>query len=213
MSSEYQVPGKSTDELWALANGPIRLSTNFYSGCMVNGVRFHTRGRDVLRKTQNSGLVVEGIHKNKSIEYFGFLRRVVELTYIGDYKVILFQCEWFDMGSKKTVQADKHFISIDIRSRWYKDDPFVLPIQVHQVFYVDDTKLGKHWQIVQRVQHRHLWDLPELEVENIVNSNDTEDQDNIEVLQQYESNGVGLVIELDDNDHLPNQLSREDVEP
>lgn len=149
VSCEYQMSEKTTGVLWALANGPIRLNTNFYSGCMVNGVRFHTRERDVLRKTQNNGLVVEGMHKNKSIEYFGFLRSVIELTYIGDYKVILFQCEWFDMGSKKTMQADKHFISIDIRSRLYKNDPFVLPVQVQQVFYIDDTKLGKHWQIVK----------------------------------------------------------------
>lgn len=68
------------------------------------------------------------------------------------------------------MQVDKHFISIDIRSRWYKNDPFALPVQVHQVFHIEDTKLGKNWQIVQRVQHRHLWDLPELEVEDIIDS-------------------------------------------
>ncbi|KAK4423072.1 hypothetical protein Salat_1889800 [Sesamum alatum] len=32
------------------------------------------------------------------------------------------------------MQVDKHFTSIDIRTRWYKNDPFVLPIQVQQQF-------------------------------------------------------------------------------
>lgn len=95
-----QISGKATEELWALANGPIRLNTKFYSGCMVNDVRFHIRDRDAVRKTQNCGLLVEEMHKHKSIEFFGFLRRVVELTYIGGYKVILFHCDWFDVGRK-----------------------------------------------------------------------------------------------------------------
>lgn len=90
MSVMSQISGKATEELWALANGPIRLNTKFYSGCMVNDVRFHTRDRDAVRKTQNCGLLVEEMHKHKSIEFFG----------IGGYKVILFHCDWFDVGRK-----------------------------------------------------------------------------------------------------------------
>ncbi|KAG8364770.1 hypothetical protein BUALT_Bualt18G0033300 [Buddleja alternifolia] len=71
-----------------------------------------------------------------------YLTKVVELTYLHGHKVVLFECEWFNTGSKKTMQMDKHFVSIDIRSRWYKDEPFVLPNQVKQAFYVNDTKLG-----------------------------------------------------------------------
>ena len=108
---------------------------------MVNEVRFHTRDRDSQRRTQNSGLVVEGNHNGNPIEFFCFLKRVVELNYLCGSGVVLFQCEWFDMGSRQTVQREKHFTSIDIRSRWYKEDPFVLPVQVKQVFYVNDTKL------------------------------------------------------------------------
>ncbi|KAL6575606.1 hypothetical protein OROHE_000983 [Orobanche hederae] len=202
-----QKPEEVTRELWCLANGPSRLYSSCYNGCIVNEVRFHTRDRDAVRRTQNSGIVVEGTHKNQPMEYFGFLKRVIELSYIGSYKVVLFECEWFDTGSKKTMQVDKYFTSVDVSSRWYKNDPFVLPIQVQQVFYINDTKLGKNWQIVERVRHRHLWDLPELEA-----TIDVDGQVQARaVLQQYESSGVDLIVEVN-NEGQP-RLSRDDVEP
>lgn len=58
----------------------------------------------------------------------------MELTYIGGYKVILFHCYWFDVGSKKTMQ-------------------------------------------------------------------------------QYESDGVSLIVEANDEEDLQNQLSRKDADP
>ncbi|KAG8383822.1 hypothetical protein BUALT_Bualt04G0053800 [Buddleja alternifolia] len=197
---------EATEELWALANGPFRLNTKCYSGCMVNEVRFHTKDRDTRRTTQNSGLVVEGQHKNRTMEFFGFLHRVVELTYLGGRRTVLFECEWFDTGSKKTTQVDRHFISIDVSSRWYKNDPFVLPIQVQQVFYINDIKFGKNWQLVQRVQHRHLWELPELDIEDDCDGSQTHA---MSPLQQFESIGVSQVVE---GVALMN-LAREDVEP
>ncbi|KAL3538398.1 hypothetical protein ACH5RR_001764 [Cinchona calisaya] len=100
--------------------------TKHYSGCIVNEVRFHT-DRDDCRITQNSGLVVEGDHKGKPIDFYGFVKGVVELTFFHAYKVVLFQCEWYNTGSTNTMKSDRHFVSIDIRSRWYQNDPFVLP--------------------------------------------------------------------------------------
>lgn len=76
-------------------------------------------------------------------DFFGLLNRVIELRYLGGRRVVLFQCDWFHCGSPKTLQSHKHFTSIDVSSRWYEQDPFVLPIQVQQVFYIKDTKLGK----------------------------------------------------------------------
>lgn len=69
--------------------------------------------------------------------------------------------EWY-----KTMQKDKHFISVDTRSCWYRHHPFVLPNHVRQVFCVDDTKLCHNWRVVQLVHH--IWDIVEhedLEVE------------------------------------------------
>ena len=39
-----------TDELYALACGPEFIVTP-YTGCMVNGVRYHTKSRDERRPT------------------------------------------------------------------------------------------------------------------------------------------------------------------
>ncbi|KAK4415016.1 hypothetical protein Salat_2608700 [Sesamum alatum] len=106
------------------------------------------------------------------------------------------------------MQVDKHFTSIDIRTRWYKNDPFVLPIQVQQIFYIADTKLGKNWQLVQRIQHRHLWDLPELDVED--DYDDTQAHV-MNPLQQFQSNGVSQVVE--GGEYMSSTLAREALEP
>ncbi|XP_028104390.1 uncharacterized protein LOC114303461 [Camellia sinensis] len=64
-----QVSSEATDELWSLANSPSAI-VNTYSGCISNGVRFHTIDRDNHRKTQNSGLVVEGDHEGHSMRFY-----------------------------------------------------------------------------------------------------------------------------------------------
>ncbi|KAG8365793.1 hypothetical protein BUALT_Bualt17G0008800 [Buddleja alternifolia] len=204
----HKHPEEVSEDLWALANGPQAYLTKFYSGCIVNEVRFHIKDRDDHRTTQNSGLVVEGEHQNNMIEFYGFLTRLVELTYLHGHKVVLFECEWFNTGSKKTMQKDKYFVSIDIRSRWYKDEPFVLPNQVKQAFYVNDTKLGDNWRIVQLVHHRHLWDIAEQDDHEVEELNDIEQRVQV-AFQQHESNGVSIVYENEDE----LGLAREDVEP
>ncbi|XP_028119696.1 uncharacterized protein LOC114317185 [Camellia sinensis] len=83
---------EATDELWSLANGPSAI-VNTYSGCISNGVRFHTIDRDNRRKTQNNGLVVEGKHKGHSMRFYGYLRKVWDMTYLFRHRVVLYQCE------------------------------------------------------------------------------------------------------------------------
>lgn len=50
---------EATDELWSLANGPGSV-IDFYSRCICNGIRFHTRNRENHRTCQNSGFVIKG---------------------------------------------------------------------------------------------------------------------------------------------------------
>ncbi|XP_028075313.1 uncharacterized protein LOC114277606 [Camellia sinensis] len=52
-----QGSSEAINELWLLANGPGPI-VNIYSGCICNGIRFHTKERDNCRKSQNSRLVV-----------------------------------------------------------------------------------------------------------------------------------------------------------
>ncbi|XP_058216777.1 uncharacterized protein LOC131327648 [Rhododendron vialii] len=139
---------EATDELWSLANGPDAL-IDTYSGCISNGVQFHTIEHDNRHTSQNSGVLMVGEHEQQTIDFYGFLTKVWELSYLFNHRVVLFQCEWYNTGSSRTMRVDAHCKSIDTSTRWYKDDSFVLPSQVQQVFYIKDTKFGENWKVVE----------------------------------------------------------------
>ena len=66
------------------------------TGCIVNGVHFHTKDRDGHRITQNSGIYVSGEHDGEDVNFYGVLTNMVELDYLFGYKVIIFKCKWFE---------------------------------------------------------------------------------------------------------------------
>ena len=90
---------EAIDELFSLACGPEN-QVHTYIGCIVNGVRFHTKDRDDRRITQNSGIFVSGEHDGEEVDFYGILSNVVVLNYILGYKVILFKCSWYDTNKK-----------------------------------------------------------------------------------------------------------------
>ncbi|XP_026450757.1 uncharacterized protein LOC113350866 [Papaver somniferum] len=201
----------TTDELYFIACGPDS-RVKSYSGCIVNGVRFFTKSRDDIRTTQNSGLVVEGEHEGKQVDFYGILSDILELKYVYPYRVMLFKCEWFDLDpKKKRVKKDYNLTCIDVSGRWYKDDPFVLADgrQAQQVFYLDDYKFGSNWKVAERMQHRHLWDVPELEeVEEI---EETETYKTTE--EAYQNNEVSTLLEtVEEEDLDAREFSRHDAE-
>ena len=60
--------------------------------------------------------------------------------------IIKFQCEWYNTGNtsrKRTIRTETHYININVMSRWYKNDSFILPSQAKQIFYPPDTKSGE----------------------------------------------------------------------
>ena len=61
------------------------------------------------------------------------------------------------------MKDDGYFRSINVERYWYKNDPYILATQAAQVFYLNDTKLGKGWKVVQKFEHRHLYDVTETE--------------------------------------------------
>ena len=147
---------EATDELYSLACGQDN-QVHTYTGCIVNGVRFHTKDRDDRRITQNSVICVSGEHDGEEVDFYGILSNVIVLNYILVYKVILFRCSWFDTNQKKKkIKHDHNFTSIQVSSTWYKNDPFILATQAQQVFYLDDYKNGPNWKVVQKVNHRHV---------------------------------------------------------
>lgn len=209
---------EATDELWSLANGPGSI-IDLYSGCISNGVRFHTRDRESRRRCQNSGLVVEGNHKGMNINFYGYLCKIWELRYLHGGTVVLFECEWYNIGQRSRIYNDECVTSIDVSRLWYKDDPFVLPSQVRQVFYVNDTSKGKNWRVVERVRHRGVWDVPEQDdVSNIAFQQD-EPTDGIPILDgdtniSYNKDDVDPEVVVDDElmeDHIDDNNDGDDT--
>ena len=172
LATQRFVNGEQINEdLYALASLPdLRLC--IFSGCIVDGVRYHTVERESSRRTQNSGVMVEGSHNREDIDFYGQLKEVLQLQYNSDASnqrtVVLFKCDWFDTCSKKSrMKNGGYFKSISHGSCWYKDDAFILATQATKVFYLDDNKHGEPWKVVQKFSHRHLWNVNEVENEDM----------------------------------------------
>ena len=89
------------------------------------------------------------------------MKEVLELTYMknkyGDRSVVLFHCDWFDLEGRLTkMKDDGYFKSVNTSKLWYKNAPFILANQAKTCFYLDDTKLGAPWKVVQTFSHRNL---------------------------------------------------------
>ena len=83
-------------DLYALSCQPD-LRVRIFSACIVGGVRFHTIEREKNRRTQNSGVMVDGTHNGEDIEFYGCLKEIIQLQYnvdsSGYRSVVLFRCD------------------------------------------------------------------------------------------------------------------------
>lgn len=131
------------DHIFWLANGPYPKARR-YRGYFVNGYRFCTKERDSRLKTQNSGVTLSALtpsfasskdknHVLGDVTYYGAIQEIFELDFWSNFYVTLFRCDWFcaDIYNYGLTR-------VSFRKLCYKDDPFVLASQVHQVFYVQD---------------------------------------------------------------------------
>lgn len=99
--------GDVSDQLKSLSRGPNTVSWRF-SGNVINGYRFYTKQRDARCTTQNSGVTFESIttsvasskDDNPIIElvtYYGSITEIIEVDYYGNFKFVLFRCDWFEV--------------------------------------------------------------------------------------------------------------------
>ena len=75
---------------------------------------------------------------------------------------------------------------------------------------MNDTKLGRNWQVVQRFQHRHIYDVPEQE--DAMSENDEENVSDMPVYQESEPFRISTLGFVEDN-KISVPLSRNDVIP
>ncbi|CAN1789488.1 hypothetical protein LINPERHAP1_LOCUS18499 [Linum perenne] len=86
-----------------------------YKGCIINGVRFHTKERESRLQSQNSRIMVEGNHLDEVINFSGVLDEIIQLNYIRDKHVYLFKCNWFDVDKRKArIMHDGAITSVKV---------------------------------------------------------------------------------------------------
>ncbi|GKD73284.1 Myc-type, basic helix-loop-helix domain-containing protein, partial [Tanacetum coccineum] len=96
--------------------------------------------------------------------YYGQLEEILELTYIGHRKVVLFRCKWFDTINPKNhttrnrrsyIDQGIHYILTD--REFHKNNQYILATQETQVFYLQDlARQPRGWKVVERVYHRDV---------------------------------------------------------
>ena len=148
-------PTKVSEGLYALSCGPDT-RVRVYVACSINGVRYSTIDHEKSPHTQNSGVMTAGAHEGQSVEFYGVLREVIQLMYNSSIQshrtMVLLRCDLYNLaGNTKSsgIDDDGHFRSINIKSFWYKDDPYILVTQARKIFYLLDTSLGKNWWVMQ----------------------------------------------------------------
>ncbi|XP_062086451.1 uncharacterized protein LOC133792559 [Humulus lupulus] len=159
----------ANDDLYSLSQGPLE-RYNTYQSCIVNGVRFRCKEHEDTLKTQCSRICTEGDHDNINILYYGVLIEIFQLSFVLDWKVFLFRCKWYNSNPKgRSIVVDHNLTSINTSTDWYSNEPFILATQAQQVFYLLDMKRGSNWRIVQKVNHRSIYDIPEIMEETVNN--------------------------------------------
>ncbi|XP_042958038.1 uncharacterized protein LOC122293546 [Carya illinoinensis] len=198
-------------DLYALACGPDRWVAS-YDACIINGKRFHTKGRELRRRTQNSGVLVTGDEDTNNADFYGCLKNIIELRYMEWRQVYLFECDWFDVGDKKRgVRVDDHMISVNLSRTWYKDEPFVLASQADQCFYIRDLRAKGNWGVVQNYTNRNVYNILSMSRSN-ADINDGESSTH-EADQENESSYYYEPVQCDNSDPVSTPLDRLDIPP
>ena len=75
------------------------------------------------------------------MEFYGVLREVIQLMYNSSVQshrtVVVLRYDLYNLdGTTKStgIDNDGHYRSVNIKSFWYKDDPFILVTQVRKIF-------------------------------------------------------------------------------
>ena len=191
-------PARINNELYALANKAS--GTVFsYPGMIVNGIKFVVYSRDVKLKTQNCGVMVPS---EDSVNYYGVLEEIIQLSYLNGCSVYLFKCKWFNTSR---IKVESNITSVYVKEECYKDDPFILASQAKLIYYLRDIKNENDWRIVNEYIPRNVWDFSDMDIDDI----DT--ADDIPILQEVNSSGIQLWVELPIFDSL--QYDRVDLNP
>ncbi len=93
----------------ALAWGP-NSSTTSWNMYFVNGYKFHTKSWSEGKKTTNCGVHVKGVTEGGQDDFFGVIKHIYELEYLGLSKNIPhFFCDWFDPTNNRGTKVNSEY--------------------------------------------------------------------------------------------------------
>ncbi|WMV41418.1 hypothetical protein MTR67_034803 [Solanum verrucosum] len=106
----------------------------------VNGFKFQTEEVSRNKKTNNSGVYIQGDvdGTGQTIEYYGVIQEIIEVRYLGwpNKKIVLFRCEWFDLSHRGTKVDHQHNIIEVKHTRKYRSyDHFIIAQHAKQMYY------------------------------------------------------------------------------
>ena len=173
------------DDFVSLARGPIEYAKSF-RGYVTKGYRFNTLRHDKGLRTQNSGVVLLGDTGNDmKTNFYGVLKDVLRLEYLGGNYIVLFRCDWYDVFDlRRGMNIDKFgIVSVDTQKRLKVDEPFALASQVSQVFYCTDVVNKGSWRVAVKTRSRKCFEFFEQDGDQC----DIEDLEDVEE-EAYQEN-------------------------
>ncbi|XP_039815317.1 uncharacterized protein LOC120678241 [Panicum virgatum] len=157
-----------------------------YSSCVVNGVRFNTVDPDKNKKTQNSGVMVQGEHNGQVIDFFGILKEIIQLLYIGDERH-LYNVKETEGGSFSSPAYQEN--------ECFEEDGTRHPISDKTC----DTPLNRDDEQGARFEAAEISKLV-MERNREVHEIDGEDEDDDTLLEYCSDDEGGAALEVDSDD-------------
>ncbi|GKC89085.1 S-adenosyl-L-methionine-dependent methyltransferases superfamily protein [Tanacetum coccineum] len=123
----------------AILGGPVYIRSVRKRGrtTLVNGVKFLVHDRDIHRTTQNSGVATPGPNGDM---FYGQLEEILELTYIGNRKVVLFRCKCTNDESTEVDALPDNEVADEEGADFIGDEDDVVPHVLEDDDQDDDVR-------------------------------------------------------------------------
>jgi hypothetical protein len=111
----------------------------------INGYTYYTKENDKRSVAKNSSIRIEAFDPLIGVKtmYYGYIQDIWELEYGTRLQIPIFKCQWVKHPNGVSL-VNYGLTLVDLKNVGHKDDPWVLPGRVTQVFYVLDLETGKH---------------------------------------------------------------------
>ena len=114
----------------------------------------------------NSGVFVKGnCYDYAERDFYGLLLDIIELDFLGKgNKVLLLKFSWFDSERGFRIHPRHGLVDLKYRTHFAQNEPFILGIQAHQVYYTpypNSRREFRDWWAVCSVKARSTYNLEE----------------------------------------------------